>query len=130
MKLQILVAPCKLIPAHTITFIGCLGRGLFLGFSPFFLEHILRCVSISVYLLRCVAVYLRLSPSPHCESFLTSLTAFVSCWMELCPVHQDDLVTSLTQALSMRDNPDHPKPCRVHRGGDGTCTPWTLLVNH
>ena len=32
--------------------------------------------------------------------------AFVSCWMELRPLLQEDLVTHLKQALSLQNNPD------------------------
>lgn len=32
--------------------------------------------------------------------------AFVSCWMELRPLHQEDLVTNLKQALSLQNSPD------------------------
>ena len=32
--------------------------------------------------------------------------AFVSCWMELRPIHQEDLVTSLKQALTLQNIPE------------------------
>ena len=32
--------------------------------------------------------------------------AFVSCWMELRPIHQEDLVTNLKQALSQQNIPE------------------------
>lgn len=44
-KMQISVEPIQLIPAHTWTFIGCFGLGLFLGGSPLFLQQNLLWVS-------------------------------------------------------------------------------------
>ena len=44
-KMHISVAPCVLIPTNTWTLSGCLGRGLFVGFSPFFRQHLFLCVS-------------------------------------------------------------------------------------
>ena len=44
-KIHILVLPCQLIPPHTRNFMGCFGRGLFLGFAPFFQQQNLSCDS-------------------------------------------------------------------------------------
>ena len=38
-KMQISVAPCHPIPAHTCTLTGCLARGFGRGYSPFFLQQ-------------------------------------------------------------------------------------------
>ena len=44
-KIQISVLPLKLIPAQMWSFKGCLGLGLGLGVSPFFLQQNRQWVS-------------------------------------------------------------------------------------
>ncbi len=41
--------------------------------------------------------------TPHRELFNA---AFVSCWMELRPVHQEDFVSNLKQALTLQNIPE------------------------
>lgn len=56
--------------------------------------------------------------------------AFVSCWMELRPIHQEDLVTSLKQALTLQNIPEITQTILNLAEFMEHCEEFTVSGNH